>query len=93
MWGSQLLQVISHAQWEDTNTHWDTITHINEQNKYVRGYSPISVGKVSLFVPFPSSVKCAQTLQKHSLDSRLSFSLCISTPFQARLIPIFMSLA
>lgn len=26
-----------------TNTHWDTITHINEQNNYVRGYSPISV--------------------------------------------------
>lgn len=44
--GSQLLGVITHAQWEDA------ITHTNEQNIHVRGLAALFRRKVRLSLPF-----------------------------------------
>lgn len=76
-----------------TNTHRDTITHTNEQNMYVRGYSPIVRRNVSIcsflfFCNMRSNTAKALTWPSFEL-----FFSCISIPFQARLILIFMSLA
>lgn len=53
VWGSQLLRVITHAQWEDTQMHTGTQSHIQMSKICMWGVTWHSSGEMCLFVCSP----------------------------------------
>lgn len=70
MWGSQLLEVITHAHWEGTQIHRGTQSHIKMSKICIEGVTQLSSGERCLcFFLFSCAV---HTVMEHSLAPRLS---------------------